>query len=82
MALIEGPKQCKWGHADCDGHSVTPMLSNLPSADPPKAGRCWCGEIGYLWQVPLDGKHYCKRCIRRVMRLATWPRSIRFPDER
>lgn len=79
MALLEGPA-CRWGHDDCAGHSITPSTTGLPAADPPKAGRCPCGEVGYLWQVPLDGKWWCKRCLRRALRVATWPNTITFPE--
>lgn len=81
MALIEGPKRpCSWGHVDCDGHGIKPILTGLPAADPPKVGRCWCGEVGRLWQVPLDNRWYCRKCLRMALRVATYPDTIRLPD--
>lgn len=73
--------RCHWGHLDCTGHAIKPLLHDMPDADTPKAGRCWCGEIDYLWLVPLDNRWYCRRCLKGVMRRATWPNAIRFPDE-
>lgn len=81
MALLEGPV-CPFGHGpDCHGHKIEPVVTGFPNADPPKAGKCRCGEIGYLWQVPVAHGYYCKRCIRAAMRRATWPNTIRFPGE-
>lgn len=83
MALIEGPA-CPFGHGpDCRGHTLAPVLTGFPNADPPKAGRCRCGEVNYLWPIPNPAfaGYYCKACIRRAMRVGTYPETIRFPDE-
>lgn len=86
MALLEPGERrpeyrCSWGHLDCSGHGIKPDLSGLPNADPPKAGRCRCGELDYLWHVAKFDQWLCAKCLRGVMRRATWPKTIRFPDE-
>lgn len=84
MALLDRDSvpRCWHGHVDCRRHKAEkPNLTDLPGRDLPKAGKCWCGEIGNLWKLPLDGRWYCRRCIRQQLRVATYPNSIRFPDE-
>ena len=76
MALLD---RCPF-HTDCGGHASKPVVSGFPEPDPPRTGRCWCGEVGALWQVPLDGRWYCRKCIRAQLRVATYPDTIRFPD--
>lgn len=71
---------CAWRHRGCPGHAIEPVVAGLPSRDSPAAGRCRCGEIGWLWRIPLDGKHYCKRCLRRILRIAVYPKALRFPE--
>lgn len=72
MALIEGPR-CPWGHADCPGHRIPPLLLELPERDRPNAGRCWCGQVAFLWHVPLDDRWYCVSCLRMALRIAIYP---------
>lgn len=78
--------KCYLGHVDCAAHKAEkPNLAELAvhaGTDTPRSGKCACGEVGYLWQLPRDSTWVCKRCLRGTMRRATWPFTIRFPDEK
>lgn len=77
MAILD---RCPFGHDGCWGHYARPSLTGLPAPDPPRQGRCWCGSVGALWQVPLDSRWYCVKCLRMQLRIATYPDTIRPPD--
>jgi len=90
MALIPGsppnpPIPCWMGHYPCELHTKTkPDLSDLPGVESVRNGNC-VGEGGHaayrVWDMPDIG-YLCRRHMRELLRRATWPFTIRFPDER
>lgn len=89
MALLGEPWKCWHGDVNCERHSKTkPDLSDLPPVDS-IIGRC-VAEGGHgtelrVWVMPLDHDGargpLCRKHVRELMRRATWPFTIRFPDE-